>query len=327
MNQSLDRRQFLHASGRLTAGLAAVSVLAGKSAASAQPQNQNLCLSCRDAHLKQTGRPDCWSALQSIGADGVEVAVGDDLSLAGLFHPDRKYTAASQVGIDLVLADAKAAGKQVSALCMFNRFAQRPDFEVEQARKVAQAAKALGAKAIRIDLAAPKKAPDDFLDFSVKTLKRLIEATEATGVAFGIENHGATTNNPEFLKPLFERVGSPRLGLTLDTGNFYWFGHPLSKLYELYEMFAPRVFHTHCKSIRYPESEREKRRAMGWEYGKYNRPIYEGDIDFRRVVKILRAAGYSGDLCIEDESLDKFPAPERGAILTKEIRHLKECMA
>jgi hypothetical protein len=44
------------------------------------------------------------------------------------------------------------------------------------------------------------------------------------------------------------------------------------------------------------------------------------------VIKILRAAGYSGDLCVEDESLGKFPAEERGAILAKEIRHLKECM-
>ena len=122
----------------------------------------------------------------------------------------------------------------------------------------------------------------------MKTLKRVIETTEDTGVAFGIENHGGTTNDPEFLKPLFDRVGSKRLGLTLDTGNFYWFGHPLSKVYELYEAFAPRVCHTHCKSIRFPETEREKQRPMGWEYGKYNCPIYEGDIDFRRVVKILR---------------------------------------
>ena len=56
-------------------------------------------------------------------------------------------------------------------------------------------------------------------------MKQIIEATEATGVGLGIENHGKTTNNPEFTGPLFDRVGSDRLGLTLDTGNFYWFGH------------------------------------------------------------------------------------------------------
>ena len=81
--------------------------------------------------------------------------------------------------------------------------------------------------------------------------------------------------------PLFAGVGSKRLGLTLDTGNFYWYGHPLSKVYELYEMFASRVFHTHCKSIGYPAEEREKQRPMGWQYVKYHGPIYSGRHRFR----------------------------------------------
>ena len=92
-------------------------------------------------------------------------------------------------------------------------------------------------------------------------------------------------------------------------------------------MFAPSIRHTHCKSIRYPEGEREKRRSMGWEYGKYTCPVYEGDIDCRRLVKILRAAGYANDLCVEDESLGKFPASERREVLAKEIRYLKGCLA
>ena len=324
MKAAMERREFLVGSGRLAAGLAAVALVRGAGAEEKKPPD--LCLACRDTHLKMTGKPDTWSALESIGAEGVEANIGDDLALPGLFHPDRKYSAATPAGIEALRTDMKAAGKRISSLCMNNRFDERPEIEVEWCAKAARAAQALGAKAIRIDVVPRKKPAAEFLDFAAKTLKQVIEATEATGVAFAIENHGGTTNNPEFLTPLFERVGSLRLGLTLDTGNFYWFGHPLSKVYELYEKFAPRVRHTHCKSIRYPEAEREKKRATGWEYGKYNCPIYEGDIDFRRVIKILRAAGYSGDLCVEDESLGKFPAEERGAILAKEIRHLKECM-
>ncbi len=197
---------------------------------------------------------------------------------------------------------------------------------MEWCGKVAKVAQALGVKAIRIDVVPRKLPPDKFLDFAVDTLKKVMAATEPTGVAFAIENHGGTTNNPDFLKPLFERVGSKLLGLTLDTGNFYWFGHPLSKVYEIYEAFAPRVFHTHCKSIGFPEGERERRRPMGWEYGKCNCPIYQGDIDFRRVVRILAAAGYSNDLCVEDESLSRFPAPDRAAVLAKELAYLKELL-
>ena len=324
MKHFLNRREFLEGSSRLAAGLAAASLAQG--AAATGPGKPKPCLACRDGHLKQTDEKDCWSALQSIGAEGVEAAIGDDLSLPGLYHPDRRYSAADEAGIKTLLADMKAAGKGISAFCMNNRFEERADFEVKWGAKVALAAQALGVKAVRIDVVPRKLPATEFLDFSVKTLKQLIEATESTGVAFGIENHGGTTNNPEFLKPLLDRVGSKRLGLTLDTGNFYWFGHPLSKVYELYETFASRVVHTHCKSIRFPEAEREKQRKMGWEYGKYNCPIYEGDIDFRRVVKILLAASYGNDLCVEDESLEKFPATGRGAVLAKEIRHLKDCL-
>jgi sugar phosphate isomerase/epimerase len=82
--------------------------------------------------------------------------------------------------------------------------------------------------------------------------------------------------------------------------------------------------HTHCKSIRYPEDKKNVRRDIGWEYGKYNCPIYEGDLDFKRIVSILRKAGYRGDLCVEDESLGKYPENERADIMRQEIAMLKE---
>jgi sugar phosphate isomerase/epimerase len=324
MTESLTRRKFLAGSSRLLAGVGTAAFFAGSVAA--EESKQALSVGCRDSHLKETGAKDCWSAMQSIGAEVVEAVINDDLALPGLFHPERKYSVATAAGIEQLAADIKAANKRISALCMSNRFEQRPDFEVQWGAKAARAAQALGVKAIRIDVVPHKLAAADFLEFAVKTLKRLVEATAETGVTFGIENHGGTTNNPEFLTPLFERVGSQRLGLTLDTGNFYWFGHPLSKVYELYETFAPRTCHTHCKSIKFPEDRRQQQRPVGWEYGKYNCPIYEGDIDFRRVVKILRGAGYANDLCVENESLGKFPAGERGKILAKEIGLLKDLL-
>jgi sugar phosphate isomerase/epimerase len=323
MATSLSRREFLAGSGCLAAGVAAAALAEG---APAEEKPADLCLACRDEHLKETGRRDSWAALEAIGAEGVEAAVADDLALAGLFHPDRHYSLATPAGLTAVRADMKAAGKRITALCMANRFEDRPEFELEWCAKAAAAAQALGAKAIRIDVVPHKLAAREFLDLAVRTLTKLIEATESTGVAFAVENHGGTTNRPDFLAPLFDRVGSPRLGLTLDTANFYWFGHPLSKVYELYETFAPRVRHTHCKSIRFPESEREKQRPVGWEYGKYCCPLYEGDIDFRRVLKTLRSVHYTGDLCVEDESLGKVPTGERAGVLAKEIRYLKECL-
>lgn len=320
MKTALTRRQFLTTTTGLLAGAGVAPLWLQTAAAAEAPR---ILLSARDVMLKQTGKADVWSAARSIGADGVEVLIGEDLSFPSLFHAQKKYTGASQAGIDELKADAQSAGFRITALCMSNRFDLRPEMEIEWCTKAAQVAQALGVKAVRIDVVPHKLPREQFLDFSVTALKKLMAATESTGVAFGIENHGRVTNDPEFLQPLFERVGSSRLGLTLDTGNFYWFGHPLSKIYQIAETFATRVFHTHCKSIRYPADQREVQRPVGWEYGKCCCPVYDGDVDYRQVVRILRKVGYTNDLCIEDESLSKFPEAERGAVLAKEIQHLK----
>ena len=100
-------------------------------------------------------------------------------------------------------------------------------------------------------------------------------------------------------------------------GILYWYGHPLGRLYEIFERFASRVFHTHCKSVRFPQDKKNVQRPMGWEYGKYAFAIYEGDIDFARVAAILRKAGYSGDPCLENESLGKCPDKRHAEILKK----------
>lgn len=321
MGEYSTRRQFLHQAGAALAAIAATP--ASSLGASVEPAAARLTLACRDVQLKFVGEKDCWSALKRIGAEGVEVGVLEDLSLPHLFHPEQEYSVATPEGIARLQADLKAAGLKVTAFAMDNRFEQRPELEITWSTKVAGVAQALGVPAIRIDVVPHKLARPEFLNFSIGVLKKLVEATEPTGVAFGIENHGNTTNDPTFLRALFNGVGSKRLGLTLDTANFYWYGHPLSKLYAIYETFASRVFHTHCKSIHYPESEREKQRPIGWKYGEYHGPIYSGDIDFHRVVSILRKAGYHNDLCVEDESLWKAPQGEAAEVLSKEIRYLK----
>jgi len=122
-------------------------------------------------------------------------------------------------------------------------------------------------------------------------------------------------------------VNSPRLGLTLDVGNWYWFGHPLSHVYEIYRKYAPHTVHTHVKSIRYPADIREQQREIGYKYGEYCCPLDEGDLDFGRAVRILRDGGYNGDLVIEDESLGKYPAADRAGVLQRDVATLRHAIA
>jgi len=327
MTSHVSRRDFLHRSTRVLAGTAAATML-GRNAPAGE-DNPPLPLACGDATLRHVQAADCWAALHAIGAVGIEAAIAPDLSFPRLFHPSRKYSAATPEDVANLKADLQASGCRITAFLMGTRFDVQPDQEVAWVIQAAQAAQTLGVPVIRIDVANHKPAAtaDGFLRETVATLKQVLAGSESTGLVFGVENHGKTTNDPEFLDAMFAGVGSNRLGLTLDTGNFYWFGHPLAKLYELYAKYAPRVFHTHCKSIKYPADRRDTQRPRGWKYGEYNCPIDQGDIDFHCVVKLLRNAGYRSDLCVEDESLGKLPEAGRAAALAKEIQHLKDCLA
>lgn len=328
MNAQFTRRHFLAQTGCMVGGVVAAAQVGRSAFAVENTDKQPAWLAtCRDAITRPTGHKDIWSALKAVKAEGVEVAVGQDLSIQALYHPTKKYTLANATGVDQVVADAKAAGVRITGFCLSNNFEQQADAEVTCCTRLAAIAQSIGVPAIRIDVVPRQLSRPDFLKAATATLKRVIAETESTGVLFGVENHGNTTNDPTFLNPLFDGVGSKRLGLTLDVGNFYWFGHPLSKVYEFVEMLAPRVFHTHCKNIRYPAGERQKQRPMGWKYDEYGCPIDEGDVDYSRVVAILNKAGYHNDLCIENEFLGKLAGDAATKTLAREIQFLKQLRA
>jgi sugar phosphate isomerase/epimerase len=320
-SHELSRRSFV----KTTAGLALAAGVMDLGNALLGAEKKKMPVGCRDRYLRIAGKPDSWSCMQALGAECTEVSVETNLACSNLFHPERKYTVATPDGIKALQDDLAASGCRISAFMMSNHLDEQLEKEVEAARNLVKAAQQLGVHAIRIDVVPRKRPPksEEFLPFAIKACKQVCAVAEGTPVRFGVENHSTTTNDPKFLASLFDGVGSDKLGLTLDCANFYWWGHPLKDLYKLYAQFAPRVVHTHCKSIRYPDDKKNVRRPMGWEYAKYNCPIYEGDIDFKRLVSILRKANYPGDLCVEDESLDKYPAAEQAEVMRKEIAMLK----
>ena len=315
---SLSRRNFIKTTG-LALSAATLPATSPLRAAEATKWPAG----CRDLYLKLAGQADCWSAIKALGAEGTEVLVELDLACPNLFHPQHKYTLATADGIRALKDDLPASGSRITAFMMSNRFDERLEQELKAAGSLVQAAQQLGVDAIRIDVVPRKLSADQFLPFAIDACKRLCASAKGTPVRFGVENHGKITNDPQFLDKLFDGVGSDGLSLTLDCANFYWWGMPLKDLYAVYEKFAPRVVHTHCKSIRYPADKQNVRREIGWEYNKYDCPIYEGDLDFKRIVSILRKANYRGDLCVEDESLGKYAQNERADIIRKEIAFLK----
>ena len=122
---------------------------------------------------------------------------------------------------------------------------------------------------------------------------------------------------------MYQKVGSERLGSTMDTGNFYWRGYPLSEVYGILRILAPYTKHTHLKNIKYPEEVREETREAGWEYGQFVSPLDEGDIDHSVVLEILARAGYTGDICIEDESMHHYSPEEQIQVMERDVAHVK----
>lgn len=187
----------------------------------------------------------------------------------------------------------------------------------------------LGMPALRVDSAMKRERQMGFMervDLMAKGLDDALRRTAGLNVALGIENHGFQGNNLAFLLNVYRRVNSKRLGSTLDTGNFYWRGYPLGEVYGILTILAPYAKHTHVKNINYPEDVRETMREAGWKYAEYACPIEEGDIDHRRVARILADGGYDFDFCLEDELIHKLRGDERVAVLERDIRHLKDCV-
>lgn len=320
-SHELTRRNFVQGAAGLVLSSAA---LPGCKRDTLSTPSKRWIVACRDNLLKLTNKSDSFSAMKELGVTGVEVEVNPALTCPSLYGPDKTYCLATASDIQALKDNLDENKLVITSFLMNNRLDERLEEELEWARKLVKAAQMLGVKAIRIDVVPRRTKKEDFLPFAVKACKQLCDIVEETSVRFGIENHGSITNDPSFLQRLFDGVGSSHLGLTLDTANFYWYGHPLDELYAIFERFASRAFHTHCKSIRYPEDKKNVKRPMGWEYGQYCCPIYEGDIDFRKVAAILRRANYRGDLCLEDESLGKFPEAERADVVKKEIALLRD---
>jgi sugar phosphate isomerase/epimerase len=288
-------------------------------------------ISVRDALVPVSEGKNLFDGLRQLGLKAIEIEVRRDGSTP---HVPVSAGAPGSISNDAAVRELgrrlREEGIGVSALLLGTDFASDdPDGQVQWAVTAVRAAAALGAPAVRIDTATRNRAlsAEQVRENFIQRIGQVLAQTADTPIGLGIENHGHISNDPAFLDGVFAAVGDDRLGMTLDTGNFYWYGWPLSQLYRTLEHFAPRAKHTHIKNINYPAEMVEKRREIGYEYGKYCSPLDEGNIDIARVVQLLKAAGYTGDLCIENEALGKYPQAERIGVLRRDADTLARAVA
>ncbi len=293
----------------------------------------SMYLAIRDDIVFAAGYKTLAEGLKDLNIPGIELFVKKDDTVSAIAPVDGKerLNIADPADVAELARQAAENGVKIAALCMGNNFnAEDKEFEIAWAVRAVRAAQALGAPAVRVDaiMSGERDLPlEERLRLVADAIKKILAATEDSGVELGIENHGFQGNDPVFVKATLEAVGNPRLGLTLDSGNYYWRGWPLSRVYEIFEELAPFVKHTHIKNIKYPQDIVETQREVGYEYDKYCCPIHEGDIDHTRYFAALRKAGYDRDLCLEDESLGKYDIEQRKDNLRKAAEFFKAQIA
>ena len=118
---------------------------------------------------------------------------------------------------------------------------------------------------------------EDAFKWCIDGINACLPDAEANGVVLALENHWGLTTKVENLLRLFKGVNSPWLGINLDTGN--WPDDPYAGI----EQLAPHAVIVQAKTY----------------YG--GGVWYTLDLDYPRIAKILRNAGFRGWISLEME--------------------------
>ncbi len=281
----------------------------------------------RDVYLKGLEAPTVWAAAKEATTPLLEVVVERDLSCPGLFEGDEKpYRIDTPENRRKLMDVLKKNECQIIAFCTVVPFAQDSNDADSAAwiEQVARAAAEMKVPVVMMPLGARGIEQDEFLKRAVAFVKAVAPFARASKVKLTVENLGPYLNKEEVLKPIMEAVPDDEVGSALDITNMYWFGYPPARIYELARTFAPHVRYVHAKNVKYPPEDRERQREMGWEYGKYAEPIPTGDIDWDKIIQIYFAAGFKGDVVIEDDSLPKFDAAGKKRTIQEGAAYLRE---
>lgn len=187
------------------------------------------------------------------------------------------------------------AGIAVTSLGGYNDFAQFDDAalqaQVEGFIGYCRRAVRLGIPVVRA-FAGDVKEGHALEDFARRITEAFVEVAGRVAdlpVRIGIENHGRLANDGVFLRNLIETVASPKLGMTIDTGNFYWAGHGPETVDRFIRLLAPYTLNVHVKDIVYRTNQ------------TVFVPAGRGMVDLPRLFRLLEAHGYAGAIVSEYE--------------------------
>jgi len=294
---SVSRRQFLQTCSAVGAGL----LLPRIPSAFAATKSQEFKISLAQWSLHKAffdGKLDpldfAKTAKQEFGITGIEYVNQFYMDKA----TDEKY---------LKELKSRAQGEGVtSLLIMVDREGNLGDADekkrtqaVENHYKWVDAAKFLGCHSIRVN-AASSGTYEEQIDRAADGLSRLTEYAAPQGLNVIVENHGGLSSSGAWLSSVMKKVDNPRCGTLPDFGNFaidrnkdIWYDR-----YQGVEELMPFAKAVSVKTHDFVDDQ-----PFITVDSRFNKKT-----DILRMMKIVKAAGYSGFCGIEYEGkeLDEF---------------------
>lgn len=179
---------------------------------------------------------------------------------------------------------------------------------VENHKKWVDAANYLGCHSIRVNLFGAE-VPEDWKNSAADALKKLSEYAKGKNVNILVENHGYLSSNIDLLVEVMEMVDMENCGTLPDFGNFClkreggerWEAACIEEYpkYEGVEKMMPYAKAVSAKSYTFDEEGQEE------------------IIDYKKMLKIVKDAGYTGYIGVEFEGNEV--SPKKGILATKNL--------
>lgn len=243
--------------------------------------------------MHRTVRAQGWTALDFLSfcrEEGI-----DQVELLDVFWKN----AAEE--LPFIVSFAKENGIRIASYAVANDFVKADPAEREAALNTIlnafPIAKALGTSTIRVFSGNLSEGFtfESALAHIVEGLGLASALAERQGLTLCLENHGQLAGTGAQVLEILNRVGSPALKSTFDTGNFLLVEEdPLRAL----DVLLPHVGHVHVKDFK--EDPQGRYRSLAGKTFE-GTPAGGGLVRMDTIVQRLREAGYDGEYVLEYE--------------------------
>lgn len=146
-----------------------------------------------------------------------------------------------------------------------------------------------------------RKIPVRSLDQFEEVFTPIVKLAEQKGVKIAFENFPLMGNiaiSPVMWRKIFARIDSPSIGLAYDPSHLVW---QMIDPYAYITEFGSRIFHVHAKDTKIDRRQLAQSGILtDFSWWSYCIPGH-GELDWRRLIDELKAAGFDKTISIEHE--------------------------